>query len=353
MRRFFIAITVFLATTGMVALSYDSIQPLKAADEADRSKEMLEIWKDHVRTLTKERDAAKQRISALEAQVQSLQTQAPVGGNEALTTAQNDEEKKTLMAQKAEAYKVIENLRAHNAKLQAELEKKPSTSIKDTASSASDKEMILKLKGAVSDLEAENKRILLSRAEADKVRQDKRDFLNDKRDYLTQITDLKDELKKVQDENDRMRGLGMVANTPDPEKDALRKQHQNLIDESKINEERAKAEIAALKAEIERLRTSDIQISRLKAEKESLQKSYLSLDNNFKTQEQRMQDMKARVVSLERLNEELKNSQKDKLETIANLQTKIQASNASLQNFKNNYEKSLNTLLVSTEDVRK
>lgn len=354
MKRFFSAVALFLGIAGIAFFAYDSVQPLKAADEADRSKEMLEIWKDHVRTLTKERDAAKQRIAALEEQVKSLQVAQSSGGTvPTMVTGQGDEEKKTLVAQKQEAYKVIETLRAHNAKLQAELERKPGNPLKAEASALANQEMVQQLKAKISELEAENKKIQLSRSEADKVRQDKRDFLNDKRDYLTQISDLKEEISRLKDENGRMRGLGMVTNSVDPEKDALRKQHQQLIDESKINEDRAKAEIAALKAEVERLKTADIQINRLKSEKESLQKSYLTLDNSYKAQEQRLRDLSAKAAMAERLNEEMKASQKEKNETISILQTKLQAQSAGLQNFKSNYEKSLNTLLTGYDDGKK
>ena len=94
-----------------------SVQPDETAREMQKDKELLAIWKDHVRTLTKERDEAYKEIEALKNQGVSISPAAPVDPG---------------------LREVLDDLRAENQKLKLAL--------KENKEAQADKEVILREK---------------------------------------------------------------------------------------------------------------------------------------------------------------------------------------------------------------
>lgn len=103
-----LTLTVFAVSGVLAEPDYE-----KAAQEADRNRELLEIWKEHVKTLTRERDDAYSQMERMKAA--SPAGMAQFGAVESMP----------LPSQ--EAVQQIEGLQSEVSRLQMELQRKAST----------------------------------------------------------------------------------------------------------------------------------------------------------------------------------------------------------------------------------
>ncbi|PIU40368.1 MAG: hypothetical protein COT00_02110 [Candidatus Omnitrophica bacterium CG07_land_8_20_14_0_80_50_8] len=86
----------------------------QTSQEVERTKELLEIWKDHVRTLTKERDAAYRELEALKSQ----------GAGSA---EMGDASQEAILKEKEDALRQVEDLKGRLDILQTRYDKLQST----------------------------------------------------------------------------------------------------------------------------------------------------------------------------------------------------------------------------------
>src|SRR3989338_5474951 len=230
----------------------DAVDPRyqKLMQEFDRNKEMISIWKDHVRTLTRERDEAYKRLEDLKGDTNGASVNAEVAELKATI--------ETMTRERTSAQKRVEEL---ENQLRAIQPKKPGMTEKELKETRAEKDIILRDKEkALSALETAQK--------ADKSSQ-------------ALIMTLKDENKKLIAENERLSANeGLLAR--------LRAEKEAMLEASLA----AKPEDQEIKADMTRLRAER---DALKDENASLEARSQKLD----VVESELQDARAYFRSQE------------------------------------------------------
>ncbi len=195
MKRFFSGLLILslcfppFATAQEVKLppSPQDIKLQKTTEEANRNRELLEIWKDHVRTVTKERDEAYQQIETLKAVTKSPAI-VPAGS----ATAAHFGEIETLSLPPSAAMKG-----AVPAPLPA------------SASSPTDfqgyQDTIRELRRQLEETRAGNQRMQKQMMEAGN---DKTLIIRDKEQAIAKIDSMNQQVRVLQNENERLRASG-------------------------------------------------------------------------------------------------------------------------------------------------
>lgn len=351
------------------------------SQELARNKELLEIWKDHVRTVTKERDDAYKQIDDLKNGM-GLEP-APDEG--------------TISDLKAQISRLTADLNAANAALRP-------------------KPMDASSKLKISELQAENEKLKLSLKGFSETQNDKEVIIREKQQALQRIEDLEKETSNLRAENEKLkiRPTTLVA-AQDPaqeakiqamqdaydglevnfkdQQDRIRKlQAEKLDDKTKIQElktqilklqsgsedktsaqdlelqeakaaletlriekDKALARAAALDSQVKTLEASDQKaqsvsedLSKLSAEKDQLAKNYATLEANYQTQQETLKSFSSEIESLKKQNETLAagadglQAEKDRSASLKSALDKALADNAAIQksyqNLQTNYE---------------
>lgn len=180
MKNFWItagALTLFLGTVvlnGQVDLRAETEDPNyeKIAQEAERNRELLEIWKDHVKTLTKERDQAYQELERMKSG--SGAGLAQFGGMETAPILPSPE-----IAQQ------IDGLQSEVSRLQLELQMELQRKTASTGSaSGSNRELQMQFSALQSQYQQ-------SKKELTEVKNDKERALQEKEKALSQVEELR------------------------------------------------------------------------------------------------------------------------------------------------------------------
>lgn len=175
MKKFWItagALTVFFGTVvlnGQTDLSAETEDPSyeKIAQEAERNRELLEIWKDHVKTLTKERDQAYQELERM----RSGAGVAQFGGVETAP-----------LLPSPEAAQQIDSLQSEVSRLQLELQRKAISTASTTG--GSNRELQMQLSALQSQYQQTKK-------ELTEAKNDKERALQEKEKALSRIEELR------------------------------------------------------------------------------------------------------------------------------------------------------------------
>ena len=149
------------------------------SQDSDRNQELLAIWKDHVKNLTRERDEAYQEIQALKNQGAVLR-QAPGAQN-----TMSDSEREA-------ADRTISDLRTKLQALQSETDQLKSAQPRDVASVDQD------LKTELGNLRAENRKLKMAINERTETQSDKEVILREKEEALSRLDFLKDKMTLLQ-----------------------------------------------------------------------------------------------------------------------------------------------------------
>ncbi|GEM_PF-6464333 len=175
MKRTILVVTAFglvCNTLGLPALSaqdmtagVDLSDPRyqKLVQEADRNRQMIEIWKDHVRTLTHERDEAYKKLETVQT------TGVPVPAAAEAQVPDRSAELEALAAERDRATEEARSLRSRIAVLEDQAQR-PDRSQKEVAELRADKDVILRdkeralsridvLDKQLADLRADNERL--------------------------------------------------------------------------------------------------------------------------------------------------------------------------------------------------
>jgi chromosome segregation ATPase len=144
----------------------------KISQDAERNRELLEIWKDHVKTLTKERDQATQELERVKARGADAPA-AQFGGMESMP-----------LPLPAETMQQIDSLQSEVSRLQLELQNKTSSSGGTTR----------ELQMQYSALQ---KQVLPLKQEAEQARNDKERALQEKEKALSQVEQLNQEVQSL------------------------------------------------------------------------------------------------------------------------------------------------------------
>ncbi len=147
----------------------------KISQDADRNRELLEIWKDHVKTLTKERDQAYQEIERMKmGGAMNVAPAAQFGAIESMP-----------LPPSPGAAKRIDSLQSEVSRLQMELQKKASAS-----GPSSSREFQMQLSALQSQVQQTKKEL----AEA---RDDKERALQEKEKAASQVERLQQEMESL------------------------------------------------------------------------------------------------------------------------------------------------------------
>ena len=163
MKKFFTLVLVSTVLMGKWALAGEVESPdsryQSLAQEAERNKELLEIWKDHVKTLTKERDAAYKQIEQFKAGAG-----APAGGAGPMAQFGSVE---TQPLASPEVAGQMQNLQEENTRLRAELEQK------SQPPAGSNRELQMQFSAIQSQLQQVRKELKDAYTEKDRLIQEK------------------------------------------------------------------------------------------------------------------------------------------------------------------------------------
>lgn len=363
----------------------------KLSQELERNKELLEIWKDHVRTLTKERDDAYKQIEDLKSNT-SAQTQA----SPAPAETDNEEYLKTIDDLKAQ----LNTLLSENQNLKTAL-----TAAKTQGADAS-------LKAKLSELQAENEKLKLSIKGLQESQADRDVLIRDKQEALQKIDDMTKEINGLRLENQTLKAnpapavvqpdaaqdqkIQSMQNAYDEletsfkeQQDKIRKlQAEKLEDKTKIQELKTQVlklqsgsesqtnaqaeELVEAKATIEQLRSekdkslaqiTDLnakvqtletdrqatrtvvdELSKLKAEREQSKKSYTALDSNYRTQAERLKELQSENMQSAAV--------KQQLATALTEKQALEKDNAGLENEKQNLNVKIQSLKSDLDQLR-
>ena len=359
MKKVFMTITVFLlvlvstvvmkktvlADESDPASSYEAV-----SQEAERNRELLEIWKDHVKTLTKERDAAFKEVEQLKA------AGPPVGGARPMAQFGGVE---TQPIVSPEATGRIQSLQSEVSQLRAQLEERSQQAVddggsrdlqmqfsalqsqlqqvkKDLAQAKSEKDRLIQEKekalSQVERLTAQNQTqaaaVAVPSAENEENARQARSLslendtlkakverlqvvekeLESTRAYFTPLMeDLQKKNQQLSDENDSMKSelvkvhaeTDGAAGQADQYFTQLQKTNAQ-VQEMKSDQDESEAQITTLKSQLRRAendrdRYSGLQgeYDRLASENKSLNKAYSDLENGYKSQQAKYRGLPA------------------------------------------------------------
>ncbi len=328
----------------------------KLAQEIERDRELLEIWKDHVKTLTKERDEAYKQLEALKSQNPEAQTeiaQAPAvspdeiqaltqerdqalrdlrsqgqGGN-----ARLEKELKEVEADKETILREKESALAQVERLKAQLETQPHAVPAEETSSletelensrqgqqAMSKEL-QSLKALARRLEAENQRLREAATEAYELRETQKKILADKEEIIKEKETAQNEI------------------------DALKGEIQNKISEIQkletVQQQKEAGDADKLQATNERMKSTEEELLKTRANKESIEQAYAELENRLKAQGEKTKFVES----------ELEDARAAFSTELGELQEKNKRLSAEKRLFEKNYEELVNNTKLKDEKL--
>lgn len=341
--------------------------------DSERSKELLEIWKEHVRTLTRERDAAQKELEELRTQTPSEVSAGSMAARE-LEEARRDNE--TLMRDKEEALAAIDSLKKQLAAqgsgtaTEVEVEEKFSRlkeKYEETASELRMAEQRLdqaseeneKLRRIQTEMEAERVKARIRELEAEKAEpaakmQTPAAPAKVEGEALTAIAKKKDEvLKQIRDLKD--------ANTAAAAESVKNAQVRQALEESneKLGIEKAKLEQAvlslnkqnaAMEEEI-RLVSADKENAYSKLEaSQNLEKELRAEIEKAKIVSAELATARQRVTELEKSNNALKSADLEHLKDMEGYKAKLGNAQSEIQSLKANFASTLESIAAGLEE---
>ncbi len=358
-----------------------------SSTDDERSQELLEIWKEHVRTLTKERDEAYRQIDQLKSQhtlpavsptrarfgavetapppaasplVQDLRTQMMRMQKE-LQETKND--KDIILRDKEKALRELEGLRrgeptrdrgtaseALQAKLRSiELEQQELRDARDF------------LSAQVDALEKENEKL---RAEVEMLRQRGGEFDRERVETASQMRSQVASLEKEKEELEasiagsqsqarreiqRLSAVNETLRLEGAKSQELRDQVQKMS----ADKEEFQRELARTSTLIDKLKSKNAALSSnleaMKSQEEELA-SYRKMEADYRSQRDRLASLSQRAAALEKENADLEGRQESYQRKIDGLESALQANLADIANLKTNFESYLESLATGFED---
>ncbi len=411
------AVSLFL-TLGVVAqqgnLSADTaeLDYDKVSQEAGRNRELLEIWKDHVKTLTKERDDAYR-------QLEHMRSASPVGG-----VAQFGGMESAPLPSQATTQQ-IQGLQSEVSRLQSELERKttgdPTREMqmqfsaiqrqlqqvkKELSDARAEKDLLIQekekalskverlensssaaepdarqarelqyenqtLKAHIEKLQVVEKELVNTRGYFTplvKELQEKSDQLSTENVTLrAEITRIKSESSNAKSEIELARSQGQQYQKENErlaaELDSLKTQTQRVEADNRTAKtelvqiasqiESYKAQLQLAAADRERSKSIAQQYQTLKDQNDSLQKAYAVLEQNSGSSEGRIRELTSQIVTLQNDNRSLAARENGNVQVVEKYKAALAANVADMRNLKGNFEAYLESLVASFEERQK
>lgn len=381
--------------------SIDASRPREAVQDQDseRAQELLEIWKDHVRTITKERDEAYKEIDTLKSQTAKQQfaievapipaVQNPNSFNDSEFESKLEDintrlisvqsEKDSMTQQKNEALSQLQSREAKNRDLESQLrairaqaiKSKPATDtelqkLRQDKQSADERVQVLQAR--VQELES--RPVAASEATKDfsseiaglesEKQEIKKAFDQNKSESEAEIARLNDLNRALQAENKRLQLAREEVQQTDFDRDRLLKEKESITNEYKGLENRykkrdadftqASARVGGLENTITMLKKDHLESTNTISKLES---QLNSIEEKNKSREQSLATLNARVAELNEANTAVKNQEAKYQKTIEELQAGLAANLADMQNLKANFEAYLESLVSSFDERQK
>lgn len=374
------------------------------AKQIARDKQLLEIWKDHVRTLTRERDEAYQKIQDLQQQAASAPAAVPAEPDTAALDAANaqietlkdkiqsleENQRKNQFAVETQPLpggspasqkfyadlsrnfmkqqETIKNLKSEVARLEAEQgqyqaqrEENANSAgqIQDLESQAARAEErlgkanaeIARLENLLNQIQADNTR-LKERAEkageweskAAQLQADRDNFQKDYDQAVSEVEDLESQKAAFQDQVRKLESEIAPLNQD-------RERSLRQAAEAKLRLEDLTAKHTALEATVEKVTAENRQVwgenQKLNAQNKELSSQLQTEAEKSRQYEGRLKESLAELAQARQEADETNKAQQSQIES---LQTRLKANAADVQNLKENFNTLLEPLVSSFDE---
>ncbi len=279
------------------------------AQEAERNRELLEIWKDHVKTLTKERDAAYKELEQFKANGTGT-PMAQFGGIE------------TQAIPSPEAAHQIESLQSEVTRLRAVLEEKQQ--LQGSNVNATNRELQMQFSALQSQIQQLRKELNETRVEKDHLIQEKEKALSQvermksepgNRPVAGQDQMIAENLQKALDiQKKRYEGLQAKNADLESEVESLKNANESDDNQGKIRD--LESQVGALRLENQHLKSEmTVQTSKRPSEEVSRETREIRYEN---------ETLKARIEKLQAVEKELTSTREYFTPLVKELQAKNQ-----------------------------
>ncbi|GEM_PF-3866479 len=365
------------------------------AKQIARDKQLLEIWKDHVRKLTQERDEAYQKIEALKS---SPAPKAPVEDTALLDDARQEKESAlqeaaALRSQVAVLKTQISKLEVQGANRQFAVEVAPENPVQNPASQKFYADLtknymlqqgsIRKLKEDLARLESEKsaasqEQLLNARSENEGLQKsyneamDRIQVLESETQKLSasskgleaMLAQVNAEKARLSDEIEKSRGLeGQVAKL-NSENQARRNEYDTVLrhaDDLKSRAQNSENELQktnannhALQELIEKLKTEARELRDQKtAADRTIQELNVRFDDQTAKSKETESGLKSSLMQAEESARQAGEAREDLAAQNQALKEKLDSNAADIQNLKENFDTMLEPLLSSFDDRKK
>jgi chromosome segregation ATPase len=423
MKKFCMAVTfsililipsVFLKQISVAAESVKGNRTDNPAQEAERNRELLEIWKDHVKILTKERDAAYKEIERFKAGGAGMggTPMAQFGGVE------------TQAMPSPEAANQIKNLQSEVARLQLALDQQP----RSGGIGSPNRELQMQFSALQTQLQQTRRELNETRSEKDQLIQEKEKALSrvdrmkggqdekEARDLQSQLAAMRVENKNLKSElKARTKSAEAVAGEEKQSEEAFREareiryenetlkarieklqvvekelastrsyftpvleetqaknkelvlqarqfasQNQKLssdLEALQVEQEEALSQIASLKSQVQmaaadkdKYRSMEEEGRRLASENNTLRQAYADLETAAKTQDMKFREMASQFSALQKNSEGIQARDAERLQQINSYKESLNANLTDIKNLKSNFESYLESLVASFDE---
>ncbi len=250
------------------------------AQELEKTKEMTQIWKDHVRALTRERDAANQEIERLKNQSVSMGSQTRV--------LRKGEIETQPLVNPAAFQDLQRNYQAQTANL---------------------KQVLIEKENADKKIQEITSQLQMARSQGDKASSE--DVSSDTQD---QIKDLNYQIDRLRYDNERLK----IA-----EKEAVDLRSQiDLFRSQQENRRVLQNELDSAKAEKEKVMKEKEAVT---ADKNKITQAFNGYKDRFASQKTELESIHSRIDQLEAENKNLRSTKDIQTKRIENVKTGLQS----------------------------
>lgn len=276
----------------------------KLAQELEKNRELLEIWKNHVRTLTQERDEAVK-------EAENLKTKAPEASDiSSLPSAEENSQIESLQNQLQVLTRENETLRTNLAELKA-------ASVTADAVAAPN----------VVENTAVQDELNLTKKSLQEAAQDREVFLRDKEAALKAADDLRSEMTSLKTENDSLKqslSAAQTASTNQAETENSLKEKDARLEALTSQNTELQNQLAEIRTQISRLQSENQSLKQKETQLEESISQATSLQSQIQTLNQEKSDKDQTIQSLRLEMENLKSESEKKESGTQNLETQIE-----------------------------
>lgn len=285
---------------------------------SEREGQLLDIWKEHVRTLTRERDEARKQLESLKSQATSSASSA--------SSAELEEAQQVIKSQASQ----IQSLESQISELKASSSDNGTTNAQLEEAERmvrNQQSQIQELQDQISQLKSAASAKIATKTVADPAQGARIKELTDEKIQLSrQIEELKSKNAMIQSEADAGRKQADTNQALQNRLDTLGIENKALKDEQNENE----STIKSLEDKLSQAQKSGASIENLEARLEQIEKANVSLTKENEEAQKTIADLKQRETALLAVQARLADAEKN-YESVMNEKQAAQQDVAQLQ----------------------